>query len=101
MYARTVTAALVPGKADEATKVFEDQIVPMVQSQAGSIRVTLLIDRVNNQAMTISLWESAEAASSTGEGSAYMQEAIGKLRGLVVPKSVEQWEAISGFSAAG
>ncbi len=96
MYARTITAALVPGKADEATRVFRDEVIPLVKGQAGVVRVTLLIDRASNQAMAISEWESEAAASATGEGSQYLQEAIGKLRGLVVPKTVTQWEVAIG-----
>ncbi len=64
----------------------------MVQGQAGNVRATLLVNRADNRAMVITEWESEQAALATGEGSEYLREAIGKLRGLVVPKTVEQWE---------
>ncbi len=96
MYARTVTAALVPGKADEAIRIYREQVLPLVQAQGGSHRVTLLIDRANNQAMAITEWESSENLEATGQGTAYLQEAMAKLRGVVVPKSVEHWEVAIG-----
>ena len=92
MYARTISAALVPGKADEAISIFHDKIVPMIQGQPGYVRTTLLVNRESNQAMTVSVWESKEAASATAEGSNYLKQAIGMLSGVVVPKSYQQWE---------
>lgn len=92
MYARTVTAAIVPGKADEAVQIYNEQIVPMMKQQPGYVRSTMLVDREANQAMTISVWESRDAAASTGEGTAYLAQALEKLRGVVVPKTFHQWE---------
>ena len=96
MYARTVTAALVPGKADEAIRIYREQVLPLVESQSGSVRVTLLIDRKNNQAMAVTQWESTDQLEATGQGTAYLQEALAKLRGVIVPKSVEHWEVAIG-----
>lgn len=92
MFARTVTAAIVPGKADEAVQIYNEQVVPLMKQQPGYVRSTMLLDREANQAMTISVWESQEAAASTGEGTSYLAEALGKLRGVVVPKTFHQWE---------
>jgi heme-degrading monooxygenase HmoA len=92
MYARTITAALVPGKADEAVQIYNEQIVPMMKQQPGYVRSTMLIDRDGNQAMTISVWESREAAASTGEGTSYLAQALELLRGSVVPKTFHHWE---------
>ena len=92
MYARTINAAIVPGKADEAVQIYNEQIVPMMRQQPGYVQSTLLLDRDNNQAMTISVWESKEAAEGTGEGTAYLAQALELLRGSVVPKTSQHWE---------
>ena len=92
MFARTITAAIVPGKADEAVQIYNEQVVPLMKQQPGYVRSTMLLDREANEAMTISVWESHEAAASTGEGTSYLAEALGMLRGLVVPKSYSHWE---------
>lgn len=92
MYARTITAAIVPGKADEAVRIYNEQIVPMMKQQPGYVQSTMLVDRGNNQAMTVSVWESKDAAVSTGEGTSYLAEALELLRGSVVPKSFHHWE---------
>jgi len=92
MYARTITAAVVPGKTDEAVRVYNEEVVPLMKQQAGYVRSTMLVDRANNTAMTISVWESKEATTATGEGTDYLSQALDKLRGLVVPKSFSHWE---------
>jgi hypothetical protein len=33
MYARTISAYLIPGKADEAIRIFRDRVVPVVHTQ--------------------------------------------------------------------
>ena len=92
MYARTITAAIVPGKADEAVQIYNDQVVPLMQQQPGYVRSTMMLDRDTNEAMTISIWESKDSAAATGEGTAYLAQALGLLRGCVVPKTFHDYE---------
>ena len=44
MFARHVTVQLQPGKADEATAIFQDSVVPALQQQEGFKGAFLLID---------------------------------------------------------
>lgn len=92
MYARTIKAALVPGRADDAIRTYEEKVLPLLQQQRGYVRSTMLIDRQKNEAMTITIWDSKEEATATGEGTAYLNQAVGFLAGMVVPKSYHQWE---------
>ena len=92
LYARTISAALVPGKADEAIRIFHDQVIPMIETQPGYVRTTLLVDRENNQAMTITIWESKEGLESTGQGTQYLKDAVNLLVGCVVPKTYSHWD---------
>jgi heme-degrading monooxygenase HmoA len=92
MYARTITAAIVPGKADEAVQIYNEQVVPLMKEQPGYIRSTMMIDRDTNEAMTVSVWDTKDSAATTGEGTAYLAQALGLLRGCVVPKSFHHYE---------
>lgn len=92
MFARTIEAALVPGRADDAIRIYEEQVLPLLQEQPGYVRSTMLIDRDHNTAMTITIWDSKDSATATGEGTKYLKHAVGLLAGMVVPKSYKQWE---------
>ena len=97
MYARTISAALTPGMADEAARVFNEQVLPIIKAQPGFVSSSLMVNVEKNTAMTVTVWESEEALTSTGQGSAYLTQAIGHLRGLVVPKTFEHWDVrVSG-----
>lgn len=45
MYARTISAYLIPGKADEAIRIFRDRVVPVVHTQPGYVSTAIYIDR--------------------------------------------------------
>jgi len=92
MYARTITAALVPGKGDEAISIFRDKIVPIIREQPGYISTAIYLNRDKNIAQTVSLWESAELEKATSEGTAYLSKVVGLLRGCVVNKEHLHWE---------
>lgn len=92
MYARTITAALVPGMGDEAIRIFRDEIVPEIRQQPGYVSTALYLDRAHNRAQTVSVWESVEAERATSEGTSYLSHVVGLLRGRVVNKELIDWE---------
>jgi quinol monooxygenase YgiN len=92
MYVRTIVADLIPRKADEAVKIFREQIVPVIREQPGFVSTSIYIDRSNNQAQTISVWESEAAAKATSEGTAYLAKVTGMLRSCLVNRKHELWE---------
>jgi heme-degrading monooxygenase HmoA len=92
MYARTITAALVPGKGDEAIRIFRDGIVPIIRDQPGYISTSIYLNRDKNIAQTVSLWESAEHEKATSEGTEYLSKVVGLLRGCLVNKEHLHWE---------
>ena len=65
MYARTINAFLVPGKADEAIRIFRDEIIPEIRQQPGYVSAWIYLDREHNLAQTVSLWQSAQTESAT------------------------------------
>jgi heme-degrading monooxygenase HmoA len=92
MYARTIVAYLVPGKADEAIQIFAEQVVPVIREQPGYVSTAIYLDRRNNMAQTVSVWESAEAEAATSKGSEYLAKVVGMLRGRLVNREVTYWE---------
>lgn len=92
MHARTIMASLVPGKADEALRIFHDEILPIIKEQPGYVSTALYVDRDNNQAQTVSIWESAAAEAATSSQSDYLKNVVGKLSGCLVNRDVYSWE---------
>ncbi len=94
MYARTITANVVPGRLDEALKIFQDEIQPMIEGQAGHISTSLLIDRDRNRAQTVTVWESEAAEKATSEESDYLSKIMGRLSGFLANRHVAAWEVV-------
>ncbi len=92
MYARTISGAIVPGRADDAIRVYNEQVLPLIKQQSGLVSSLLLVDRAGGKATAVTVWETEEALTSTGEGTKYLAEALGLLRGLVVPNTFAHWE---------
>ncbi len=96
MYARTIVADVVPGKAEEAVRIFEEQIVPVIKEQPGFIGTAIYLDVDKKKAQTVSFWESKQAMESTSQGSPYLSKVTGMLRSCIVNRQYDQWEV--GFS---
>jgi heme-degrading monooxygenase HmoA len=92
MCVRTIVAYLVPGKADEAIRIFSEQVVPVIREQPGYVSTAIYLDRDNNMAQTVSMWESAEAQAATSQGTEYLTKVVGMLRGCLVNREVTNWE---------
>lgn len=92
MYVRTITAHVVPGKADEAVRIFTEQVVPEIRKQAGYVSTSIYLDREHNKAQTVSMWESKEAMEATHQGTEYLGKVVGMLRGCLVNKDYDGWE---------
>lgn len=92
MYARTITAALVPGMGDEAIRIFRDEIVPEISKQPGYVSTAIYLDRAHNRAQTVSVWDTEESERATSEGSGYLKKVVGMLVGKVVNKELINWE---------
>jgi heme-degrading monooxygenase HmoA len=94
MYVRTIVADLVPGKTEQAIRIFRDEIVPVVREQAGYISTSIYIDHKHHQAQTVSFWESKEAAEATSQGSEYLDTVTAHLAQCVVNRQFDQWEVV-------
>lgn len=92
MWVRTITAVLVPGKADEAARIFAEQIIPEIRQQPGYVSTAIYIDREHHKAQTVSVWESRADVEATSTSSHYLGKVTGMLRGCLVNKEFDQWE---------
>jgi len=92
MHARTIAAKLVPGTADEALRVFRDEVMPIVREQPGYISSSLFLDRENNKAITLSIWESEDAEAATSTSSEYLKGVVAKMSSYLVNRGVDSWE---------
>jgi heme-degrading monooxygenase HmoA len=96
MYARTIVADVIPGKADEAVRIFEEQIVPVIKEQPGFVSTAIYIDEDKKKAQTVSFWESKQAMLATSQGTPYLSKVTGMLRSCIVNRHYDLWEV--GFS---
>lgn len=63
MFTRVVELNGKPGKSDELTKTFNDQILPILQKQRGfQDEIVLLSDTDPDRALGISFWDTKEDA---------------------------------------
>lgn len=82
MYARVVTVQIKPGMTEEATKIYQDSVVPASKEQPGSEGLFLLVDRGTGKGYSISLWDS-EAAMIASESSGYLNQQLAKFGPLL------------------
>ena len=92
MYARIARVQVQPGRTDEATRLFQDSVVPAARQQKGFVRIYLLADASTGKAISIGFWES-EADAKANEASGYLQEQFAKFGSLfTAPPVVEGYE---------
>ncbi len=95
MYARVTTVQYQPGKADEATQIFRESIVPAAKQQPGFKDIIGLIDRSTGKGMAIALWET-EADMKAGATSGFLQTQLNKIASLLAAAPViETYEVIA------
>ena len=62
MYARHVSFNLKPVKQEDLTRIFESDILPLLQKQNGFTDEVAFVSPDKTQGVAISLWESRENA---------------------------------------
>ena len=78
MYARVTTVSIQPDKIADATRVFNESIIPAVKSGAGNRGIYLLLDSATGQGMSISFWNS-EAEGQAYDTSGSYREQVAKV----------------------
>ena len=67
MFARTSTWSGDPAALDKWAEQVTSTVAPMVGGLAGNAGAVFLIDRQANQALTLTLWDSEEAALASDQ----------------------------------
>ena|SRR3990172_5466143 len=92
MYARAVNIQFQAGKVDEAGRIVNESIMPVMKEQKGFAGQLLLTQRDTGKAISINLWET-EADLTAFETSPRYRELLGKLAGvLAAPPASERYE---------
>ena len=71
----------------------EQRIMPILRGTAGFVAAYWLVDRKGDRSLSVSLWESAEAASSAEQRLRDTPLAEGHVR--LVPTTVETFEVVT------
>jgi heme-degrading monooxygenase HmoA len=92
MFARITTIKFKLDQLDEGVRLYQSSVVDAAKKQEGFRGASFLTDRANSKAISITLWESEEAAIAN-ERSGYYQEQISKFKNLMTePPTREGYE---------
>lgn len=92
MYARAVNVQFQSGKVDEASRIVQEAIVPVMKEQQGFKGQLLLIQRDTGKAISLNLWET-DGDLSAFETSPLYRELMGKLAGVLAgPPAGDRYE---------
>ena len=92
MFARAVNVQFQSGKVDEASRIVEEAIVPVLKERKGFKGQLLLAQRDTGKAISLNLWET-EADLAAFEASPLYRELMGKLAGVLAgPPAGECYE---------
>lgn len=80
--ARFISARLHPGNLEMVVSLFENIVMHAATSQQGFRRGLLLVDRANDNAISIGLWQS-EADMHASERTGYLAQQIGNFTHIV------------------
>ena len=93
MYARMVTASIMPDKLDAAIQLWKDSVAPTTRQQKGFVNARLYVDRNASRIRTIGLWQTEADFRASA---AWNQEQLDKFVALfMAPPVVEGYEFIA------
>ena len=74
MFVRLTYLAFLPGKVDEAKKIYNDEIVPVVKQQKGNLDCRMLepVDRSDDY-ISMTVWDNKEDADAYHASGTYKQ----------------------------
>jgi len=77
MFAQSVRVQIQPGKLDDAVRIFTESVLPAARQQPGFRDGYFLVDRENNRAMGLALYETkADVEALVNSG--FYQENVAK-----------------------
>ena len=97
MYARVTTFHLNVKSMEEATKIYEDSIIPEAKKQKGFQKAFFLVNRNAGKFVSITIWESIEFALNN-QKSGYFQNQIDKFEKYMVVKPEVEGYSVGAMS---
>lgn len=97
MYARVTTFHLNVKSLEEATKVYEDSIIPEAKIQKGFKNAFFLVNRNAGKFVSITIWENLESALNN-QKSGYFQKQIDKFEKFMVVKPEVEGYSVGAMS---
>ncbi|MEW5959644.1 MAG: antibiotic biosynthesis monooxygenase [Chloroflexota bacterium] len=94
MFARLAIVQIKSGRLEEATRLFEESVVPAAKAQKGFKGINLLTDPATGKGIAVSFWES-EADALANEQSGYLQEQFDKFKDLFAAPPVREGYQVS------
>jgi heme-degrading monooxygenase HmoA len=92
MHARVTTLSIQPGKVADATRIYNESVVPVIKASSGNRGVLLLIDSSTGKGISITLWNS-EADGQAYDSSGTYRELVSKVSPLFsAPPSLATYE---------
>jgi len=76
MFARLTIMNVKINRIDEASKLFEESVVPMFKSQKGYQGIYFLADRKSGKCICISLWDSEENVLANEQSRSYQEQLV-------------------------
>jgi heme-degrading monooxygenase HmoA len=89
MYAGVVVVQILPGKMDEAIRIYEESVVPAAKEQKGYKAHILLTNRESGKGISIALWET-EADMTATKTSGHYQQQLGKFKDIFAAPPVRE-----------
>ncbi len=97
MYARVTTFRGSPGASEEAVeeglRILKEQVIPAAQEMRGFKGVVSVGDRTTGKAITLTLWETADAMRESEEAANRLREQAAQAMNEAV-ESVERYEVL-------
>jgi hypothetical protein len=95
MYASLTTVSINPDKAAEATRIWQDEILPVTRALSGWKGAELFTNPQTGEGVAINFYET-EADVSTVESSGQFQQLMGKLAALMTAPPVRKVFEVAG-----
>jgi len=94
MFARLTIIQVKIDRIDEASKLFEESVVPMFKSQQGYQGDFFLADRKSGKCICVSLWNSEKDAISNEESLSYQEQLVKFMELFKAPPFREGYEVL-------
>lgn len=94
MYARIITSQTQPGKTDEATRIWNESVVPILRQQKGFVGAYMVGDRATGKGVVMTLWEGEDDAQAIDTSGVYQRSIALFAQVLAGPPTREQYEVL-------